>query len=88
MLNTNSYVLIDCGLIHKYLVKKEDIEKIEEDTFFAVEIVKDLSSYKVETKGDKMILSNGSETLAFKKVSGITNDFRYFLDEYNYERMC
>ncbi len=84
MLN-NNYVLIDCGLIHKYLVKKEDINKIEEDTIFIVEIVKDFSDYKIENIDSKLVLSNGSERLVFKKVSGNiseNNKFIYFLDKY------
>jgi hypothetical protein len=79
----NNYVLIDCGLIHKYLVKKEDIEKIEEETFYTVEVVKDLSSYTVENRDGTTILSNGSETLIFKMVENCNDKiFRYFLDEF------
>ena len=82
MLN-NNYVLIDCGLIHKYLVKKEDIEVIEEETLFTVEIVQDLSNYKVENRDGKIILSDGSETLTFKMVENCKDGlFKYFLHEF------
>ncbi|WP_291634776.1 hypothetical protein [Clostridium sp.] len=76
----NNYVLIDCGLIHQYLIKKEDIEKLEDETFYTVETVKDLSDYKIENKDDKLIFTKGSETLTFKKVA-VDMYLKYALDE-------
>lgn len=78
MLNNN--VLVDCGLIHKYLINKEDIEKIEVETFYNVEIVKTLSDYEVKNEADKLTLSNGSEVLVFKKVNN--SYLKYMLDEF------
>lgn len=75
------YVLAECGLIHKYLLKKEDIKRIE--TFFTITIVKDLSGYEVVKSENKITLSNGSETLVFKKSERTMWDFVYYLDEYS-----
>lgn len=72
--------LIDCGLIHKYLIAKEDIEKFEEKTFLTISVIKDLSGYKIERENDKLILSNGTEKLIFKKVK--VGDLEYMLDEF------
>lgn len=82
------YVLADCGLIHKYLIEKSDIKATEEETIFIVDIVKELSNFKIENKDDKLIFSNGHETFVFKKVSGSiseNNKFIYFLDEFHEE---
>lgn len=79
----NDYVLIDCGLIHKYLVKKSDIKTIEEETFYTVEIIKNLSDHTIENKKEKIIFSNEYEVLTFKLVENCNDEiFRYFLDEF------
>lgn len=61
------YVLIDCGLIHKYAIKREDIKIIEDTTLYTVKILKDLSDYKIKISYNKMIFYNESEKLIFKK---------------------
>jgi hypothetical protein len=78
----NNYVLIDCGLIHKYLVKKEVIKFIKEETLLTIDEIKDLSNYTIENRDDKLVLSNESERLVFKKLDKEINCFKYFLDEY------
>ena len=81
MLNLYKYVLINCGLIHKFLIKKEDIKKLEDETFYTVEIIRDLNDSVVENKDDNLILSNGSETFKFKRVD--TDKYlKYMLDEF------
>ena len=77
-----SYVLIDCGLIHKYLVRKEEIEKIEDETLYIIKAIKDLGNHKIQNKGQKIVLSNGPEKLVFKKTDSNDNIFKYFLDEF------
>jgi hypothetical protein len=79
--NTDNYVLVDCGLIHKYLINKEDIEKIENETFYTVDVLNDLIEYEVKEEANKLVFSNGSETLAFRKVD--TDKYlNYILDEF------
>ena len=81
MLNLNKYVLINCGLIHKYLIKKEDIKKLENETFYTVIIVNNLENYKARIEYNKLVLSNGSDVLIFKKVD--TDKYlKYMLDEF------
>lgn len=85
----NNYVLIECGLIHKYAVKKDDIKRIEDETLYTIKVEKDLSTYKMEDKEYEMIFDNEVERLIFKKVFGSSTDdiFKYYLDEFNsYER--
>jgi len=81
MINLNKYVLINCGLIHKYLIKKEDIKKLENETFYTVIIVNNLENYKARIEYNKLVLSNGSDVLIFKKVD--TDKYlKYMLDEF------
>lgn len=75
------YVLIDCGLIHKYAVLREDIKVIESNTLYAVKVIKDLSDYKIKITYNKMILSNESEKLVFKKVK-TSKELKWILDEF------
>lgn len=62
------YVMIDCGLIHKYAILRENIKTIEDTTLYTVKVLKDLSDYKIKIINNKMIFSYGSEKLVFKKV--------------------
>lgn len=79
------YVLAECGLVHKYLLKKEDIKRIEEETFLTVTVVKELDGHQIVEGQNKIILNNGSETLVFKKAERKMWDFVYYLDEYNFK---
>ena len=81
-MKNNNYVLIDCELIHKYLVKKKNIKFIEEETLLTIAAIQDLSGYKVENRNDKLILKNESERLVFKKADKKVACFEYFLDEF------
>ncbi|MDP4144476.1 MAG: hypothetical protein Q8936_08350 [Bacillota bacterium] len=76
------YVLADCSLIHKYLIKKEAIKTIEDSTFFTVKILKELGSFNEEIRNNKLILSNGSEVLTFTKNEKAFQYFNYYLDEF------
>lgn len=79
------YVLAECGLVHKYLFKKENVKNIEEKTLLTVNILKDLSNYTM-TKNDKYIVfRNDIETLRFKKSERAIEEFQFYLDEYNQE---
>lgn len=62
------YVIIDCGLIHKYAILREDIKTIEDTTLYTVKILKDLSNYKIKIVNNRMIFSSGAEKLVFMKV--------------------
>lgn len=75
------YVLISCGLIHKYAVLKEDIKTIEDNTLYAVKILKDLSSYKIRIDYNKMVFYDESEKLIFKKTE-ISKELKWILDEF------
>lgn len=77
----NNYVLIDCGLIHKYVVKRENIKTIEDTTFYTVKVLKELSSYKVKLMNNKRIFSCGSEKLVFMKVN-TSKKLKWMLDEF------
>lgn len=81
MFNINEYVLIDCGLIHKFLVKKDNIKKLEDETFYSVKVVNNLENYKVIIEDDKLEIGNGSDLLVFKKVD-IDKYLKYMLDEF------
>jgi hypothetical protein len=74
-------MLIDCGLIHRYAVLREDIKTIENTTFYTVKVIKDLSDYKIRISYNKMILSNRSEKLVFKKVE-TSKELKWMLDEF------
>lgn len=85
----NDYVLIDCGLIHKYAVKRDNVKKIEDKTLYTVKVIKDLGNYKLEDKECELIFDNGIERLIFLKTFGSSTDdiFKYYLDEFkSYER--
>lgn len=75
------YVLIDCGLIHKYAIKKEEIKIIEDTTLYTVKVLKDLSDYKIRIAYNKMIFDNGSEKLIFKKVE-TSKELQWMLAEF------
>lgn len=80
-MNINDYVLIDCGLIHQHLIKKENTEKLENETFFTVQIVNELIDYKIKNNVPELILISGSETLKFKRVN--TDKYlEFMLDEF------
>lgn len=74
------YVLIDCGLIHKYAILRSDIKNIEDTTLYTVKILKDLSDYKIKIINNKMIFSNGSEKLVFKKIEA-SKELKWMLVE-------
>lgn len=63
------YVLIDCGLIHKFAILGENIKTIEDNTLYTVKVLKDLSDYKIRISYNKMIFSRGSEKLIFNRVN-------------------
>jgi len=75
------YVLIDCGLIHKYAILREDIKTIEDNTLYTVKIIKDLSDYKIRIAYNKMIFFNGFEKLIFSKVE-TSKELKWILDEF------
>lgn len=79
----NDYILIDCGLIHKYCIKRNDIKIIEDTTLYTVKVLKDLSSYKVKLMNNKKIFSNKSEKLTFNKMKS-SSVLKWALDEYNF----
>jgi hypothetical protein len=79
------YVLADLGLIHKYLINADNIARIEDESFFVITVEKDLSNYKITKVGDKLLLSNGAETLVFNHIDSRYEDFSYYLDEFNFE---
>lgn len=75
------YVLIDCGLIHKFAVKREDIKSIDDNTFYTVSVIKDLSDYKIRISYNKMIFYNESEKLIFNKVN-TSKELQWMLAEF------
>lgn len=62
------YVLVDCGLIHKYAILRSDIKNIEDNTLYTVKVIKDLSDYKIKIINNKMIFTNESEEIVFMNV--------------------
>lgn len=48
-MNLSNYVLIDCNFIHYYLLKKSDIEKVENEAFYNIKIIKEFNNdFKAE----------------------------------------
>lgn len=62
------YILVDCGLIHKFAILRSDIKTLEDTTLYTVKVLKDLSDYKIRIDYNKMIFYNRSEKLIFRRV--------------------
>ncbi|WP_234121190.1 hypothetical protein [Clostridium hydrogenum] len=77
----NDYILIDCGLIHQYAIRKQHKKFIENVTLYDIRIIKDLSSYDMELINNKIIFSNGSDRVVFKKVE-TSGELQWMLDEF------
>lgn len=64
----NDYLLIDCGLIHQYAIKKENLKVIEDTTLYTVKIIKNLSEWHMKVYNGQMIFFINGEEISFKKL--------------------